>query len=105
MVLTVLVSIATRSRYGVDLSLAIPDLRRRGGIFVESRFTTRDVGETGASCLQGQIVTEAFYENIAHMEIPSTVVGSKSTSRHIVQKSAVKKRKLTRCSPNDFLNT
>ena len=67
MVLIVLVSIAARNRYGVDLSLAIPDLKRRGGIFVDCRSTTRDVGETGDSCLQGQVVTEAFYENIAYM--------------------------------------
>ena len=33
------------------------------------------IGETGSSYIQGQVVTEAFYENSTHMEIPSTVVG------------------------------
>ena len=27
------------------------------------------VGETGSSCIKGQVVTEVFYENIAHIWI------------------------------------
>ena len=55
------------------------------------------IGETGANFTQGQVVTESFYENSTDVEIPSTVVGWKSTNRHTVQKSGVKKTKLTRC--------
>ena len=35
----------------------------------------RPVGEIGASCIQGQFVTDAFCENRIHMMSPSTVVG------------------------------
>ena len=38
-----------------------------------------NLGETGSSCIQGQVVTDAFYENSTHTELPSTVVGWKST--------------------------
>ena len=34
---------------------------------VQSHRATELVGGTGASCIQGQVVTEAFYENIAHI--------------------------------------
>ena len=50
------------------------------------------LGETGTSCLQGHVITEAFCENIPHI-----VVGRKSTSRYTVKISGVKKMKLTRC--------
>ena len=64
------------------------------------------VGETGASCIQGQVVTEVVYETTAHnVGIPSTIVGWKSTSRHIVQKSGVKKTKLTRCGQKRHFTT
>ena len=39
-----------------------------------------------------------------HVEIPSTIVGWKSTSRHNVQKSGVKKTKLTRCEKKRLFN-
>ena len=55
----------------------------------------RHVGETQASFIQGQVVTEAFYEN--SMEILSTVVGWTSISGHTVQKSGAKNTKLIRC--------
>ena len=70
-------------------------------ILRECRIT---VGETGASCIQGQVVTESFYENIARMEMPSALVGWKPTSRNTVQTSGVKKTKLTRCGKTDFLS-
>ena len=55
------------------------------------------VGVTGASCIQGHAVTVVLRKQYTHMEIPSTVVGWKSTSRHTVQKSGAKKTKLMRC--------
>ena len=39
-----------------------------------------------------------------HMDIPSTVVGWKSTSRHTVQISGVKKTKLTKCGQKLLIN-
>ena len=57
--------------------------------------TDAQVGETEASSIL--VVTELFYENMAHIDIPSTVVGWKTTSRNTVQKSMGKKTKLTRC--------
>ena len=47
--------------------------------------------------MQGIVVTELFYENIAHMWRYHRIVGWKSTSRHTVHKSGVKKTKLPRC--------
>ena len=63
-------------------------------------------GETRAGCIQGQVVTESFNENIAHiiMELPSTVIGWKSISRHTVKKSGVMKTKLTRCGQQSRFN-
>ena len=43
------------------------------------------LGETGTSCMQGQVVTESFYEDITHMESPSTIV-VKFISGHTVEK-------------------
>ena len=57
---------------------------------------TAVAGETGASCIQGQIVRVVLRKHSIHMEI-STVAGWKSTSRHSVQKSGVKNMNLTRC--------
>ena len=52
---------------------------------------------TGASCYR-----VVLRKHCTHMEIPPTVVGWKSTNRHTIQKSGVKKTKLTRCEKNTF---
>ena len=54
------------------------------------------VGETGASCIH-YCYRVVLRKHNTDMEIPSTVVGWKSTSRHTVQNSGVKKMKLKRC--------
>ena len=34
---------------------------------IHGSVASHSVGETGASCIQGHVVTEAFYENIAYI--------------------------------------
>ena len=56
------------------------------------------VGKTGARSIQELVVKVILRKHSTDKEMPSTVVGWKSTSRHTLQKSGVKKTKLTRCS-------
>ena len=66
-------------------------------------FPIQKVGETGASSIQGANCYRVILrKHSAQMDIPSTVVGWTSTSRHTVQTSGVKKTKLTRCGQKLF---
>ena len=50
--------------------------------------------------IHGRVVRVVLRKHGTHMGILSTVVGWKFTSRDTVQKSGVKKTKLTRCGQN-----
>ena len=81
-----------------------PKSQAHASVWGRNVHSIHGIRETGARCIQGQVGTESFHENIAHMESPSTVVGWKSTSGHTVQKSGVKKTKLTRCGQKRLFN-
>ena len=63
------------------------------------RLSPCGVGETGASCYRSVLLKHSI-----HLEIQSTVVGWKSTSRHTVKQSGVKTTKLTRCGQQILFN-